>query len=159
MILTFIQENSGGADDAADIFQDALIVLFEKVRDPNFELTCHIKTYIYSICRNLWLKRLNKKKKQATLVDTMKAVELEPQIAQLMEKDEDAKMVAQLLKKIGGDAEKLLVHFYFEGLKTKEVTEKMGYANEQVTRNKKSKCLKKLRELLQDSPLIKQFRP
>ncbi|MDQ6757210.1 MAG: sigma-70 family RNA polymerase sigma factor, partial [Bacteroidota bacterium] len=57
-IQSFIVKNNGYPDDARDIFQEAMIVLFEKVTSGSFELTCQIKTYLYSVCRRLWLKRL-----------------------------------------------------------------------------------------------------
>jgi DNA-directed RNA polymerase specialized sigma24 family protein len=41
----------------ADLFQDAIIVLFEKARDPEFTLTCSVRTYLIAICRNQIFKR------------------------------------------------------------------------------------------------------
>jgi RNA polymerase sigma factor (sigma-70 family) len=58
MIQAFILNNNGSYDDARDIFQEAMITLYEKAKSESFVLTCQIKTYIYSVCRRLWLKRL-----------------------------------------------------------------------------------------------------
>ena len=58
MVQSLIINNSGSPDDAKDIFQEAMIVLYEKVRSGTFELNCLIKTYVYSVSRRLWLKRL-----------------------------------------------------------------------------------------------------
>jgi len=58
MIQSLIINNNGSADDAKDIFQETMIVLYEKVRSGAFELNCLIKTYVYSVSRRLWLKRL-----------------------------------------------------------------------------------------------------
>ncbi|HMP88352.1 MAG TPA: sigma factor, partial [Lacibacter sp.] len=58
MIQAFVVNNNGSSDDARDIFQEAMILLYEKAQDPAFELNCKIKTYLYSVCRRLWLKRL-----------------------------------------------------------------------------------------------------
>ena len=58
MIQAFILNNNGSYDDARDIFQEAMITLYEKAKTESFVLTCQIKTYVYSICRRLWLKRL-----------------------------------------------------------------------------------------------------
>ena len=58
MIQALIINNNGSSDDAKDIFQEAMIVLFEKVRSGGFELNCQIKTFVYSVSRRLWLKRL-----------------------------------------------------------------------------------------------------
>jgi RNA polymerase sigma factor (sigma-70 family) len=158
VIRSFITNNSGSEEDAADIFQDALIVLYDKVRDETFELKCALKTFIYSICRNLWLKKLNGKKQDVVKTEAFSSIELEPNIADILEDTEQSRLITKYLQRIGGDTEKILVHFYFDGMKTEEVTQRMGYANEQVTRNKKSRCLKKLRGLLLESTLFKDFR-
>ncbi|HNC39151.1 MAG TPA: sigma factor, partial [Chitinophagaceae bacterium] len=58
MVQALILNNNGSADDAKDVFQEAMIVLYEKARSGNFELNCQLKTFVYSVCRRLWLKRL-----------------------------------------------------------------------------------------------------
>ena len=62
-IQALIINNNGSADDAKDVFQEAMIVLYEKTRSGNFELNCQIRTYLYSVCRRLWLKRLQQAKR------------------------------------------------------------------------------------------------
>jgi DNA-directed RNA polymerase specialized sigma24 family protein len=44
MVQALVLKNNGSADDAKDIFQEAMIVLFEKVRSGSLELNCQIKT-------------------------------------------------------------------------------------------------------------------
>src|ERR1700759_1296662 len=63
MVLQLIINNSGDEDDAKDIYQEAIIILYNKVKAGNFELSSKLKTYIYSICRRLWLKRLSQMNK------------------------------------------------------------------------------------------------
>ena len=58
MVQILVINNNGSADEAKDIFQEAIIVLYEKVRSGVFELNCQIKTYVYSVSERLWLKRL-----------------------------------------------------------------------------------------------------
>ena len=60
IIQRLVLNNNGTEDDAKDIFQEALIVLFEKAKSGAFELNCQIKTYLYSVSKRLWLKRLQK---------------------------------------------------------------------------------------------------
>ena len=59
MVLQLIINNNGNEDDAKDIYQEAIIVLYNKVKGGDFELSSKLKTYIYSVCRRLWLKRLS----------------------------------------------------------------------------------------------------
>src|ERR1700749_1628139 len=69
MVQSLILNNSGYPDDARDIFQEAMIVLYEKVKSGSFELNCLVKTYLYSVCRRLWLKRLQQMQKYSGEVD------------------------------------------------------------------------------------------
>jgi RNA polymerase sigma factor (sigma-70 family) len=62
-IRKLILLNKGSASDAEDIFADAMTLCFIKVRDDaGFKLTCSFDTYIYSICRNIWLNKLKHEK-------------------------------------------------------------------------------------------------
>ena len=62
IVLKFILYNSGTSADAQDIYQETIIVLFESVKKPGFELKCQLQTYIFSIAKRLWLKELKKKR-------------------------------------------------------------------------------------------------
>ena len=68
MILHFVQNNNGSDDEAKDIYQEAVIIFYEKIRDGGLELNCQIKTYLYSVCRRLWLKLLALKNRFAGVI-------------------------------------------------------------------------------------------
>ncbi len=55
----FIKKNSGDDDDANDIFQEAIIIIFRKLKANELVLDCTFETYLYSVCRFLWLKQLD----------------------------------------------------------------------------------------------------
>ena len=61
-IKYLVVKNSGNEEDAEDIFQDSLIVIFKKIRDNQLELSSSFRTYLYSVSRNLWLQKLNKRR-------------------------------------------------------------------------------------------------
>ena len=71
MVQAFILNNNGNYDDARDIFQEAMIVLYENAKTESFVLTCQIKTYVYSICRRLWLKRLQQLNRYTSQVESL----------------------------------------------------------------------------------------
>ena len=71
MVQSLIINNSGSTDDAKDIFQEAMIVLYEKVRSGTFELNCLIKTYVYSVSRRLWLKRLQQMNRYVPAIENL----------------------------------------------------------------------------------------
>ena len=69
LVQQLVINNNGTEDDARDIFQEALIILYQKAKSDSFELNCQIKTYVYSVSRRLWLKRLQYNKRFETPVD------------------------------------------------------------------------------------------
>src|SRR5690606_25163134 len=67
MMVKMIVRNNGSEEEAKDIFQEALIVFWQKViADSEFMLTSKISTYLYSICQNLWRKELERKKRHSS---------------------------------------------------------------------------------------------
>ena len=61
MILQLIINNNGSEHDAKDIYQESIIILHDKIKSGDFELTSKLKTFLYSVCRRLWLKKLSHK--------------------------------------------------------------------------------------------------
>src|SRR5687768_11545756 len=58
MISRFVRFNSGNEQDAEELYQEGIIALYEKAREHDLRLSCSIKTYLYSVCRNKWLYQL-----------------------------------------------------------------------------------------------------
>src|ERR1700741_5369809 len=54
---------NGSTDDAYDVFQDAVTILYEKAKSEELHLTCKLSTYLVSVAKHLWLKKLSKKKR------------------------------------------------------------------------------------------------
>ena len=63
MVFNLICANNGTEQEAKDIYQEAVIAFYERAQQPDFVLTCKIKTYLYAVARRLWLKRLWEKKR------------------------------------------------------------------------------------------------
>ena len=148
MILHFVQNNNGTDDEAKDIYQEAVIVFYEKVKDQNLELNCQIKTYLYSICRRLWLKRLALKNRFAGMVmDSDTFIQVEEEIAELEENELKFKKMGEALVQLGEPCKTLIEDFYIQDLTMQSITEKFGYTNSDNTKNQKYKCLMRLKKL------------
>ncbi|WP_367390581.1 RNA polymerase sigma factor [Lewinella sp. LCG006] len=157
MIEQLVLRNNGEREDAADIFQDGLVALFHKSRQTGFVLTASLKTLLYAICRNLWLMKLRKKKRETPLTDVhQETVSLDAGILDLLEDNDRNQLIAQGLQQLGSDCQKVLQLYYFERSKMKDIADTMGYAGEQVAKNKKSRCLRKLREWVLAQPVAKE---
>ncbi len=157
VIANFVQKNSGSADDAADIFQDAIIVLYRKVRTADFQLSCSILTYLFSICKNLWLYRLRSLKKQVQLNGELDSIPINDNSLDILLADEHKELVASMMEQLGDGCKKILTFYYFDRLRMKDIALRMGLANEQVAKNKKAGCMKKLKTLISESPQLKKI--
>jgi len=69
MVRYFIVRNNGTEQDAEDIFQEAMIVVFERARKRNLALGCAFKTYLYSVVRHIWLQLADRNRLQYELSD------------------------------------------------------------------------------------------
>lgn len=156
MIQNVVLNNNGDRQDGEDIFQDGMIVLFNQARKEDFELRCTIKTYLYSICRNLWLKKLRKSKRVVELTETVKQyVTVDESQLKTLEITEEKEIVSKYIDQLSEGCKKILKYFYFDKKKMWEISELLGLASEQGAKNKKSVCMKKLKTMMKDSKHFK----
>ena len=137
MMVKMIIKNNGSEEEAKDIYQEALIILWQKARDTEFILTSKISTYLYGICLNLWRKELERKKRFSYEVN--EGVEIMD-----MDRDERTKIINNCIQKLGDTCRDILTYYYFDRLSMVEIAEKMGFANSDTSKTKKYKCKKEL---------------
>ena len=149
MIQAFIVKNSGYPDDARDIFQEAMIVLFEKSKSDKFELQCQIKTYLYSVCRRLWLKRLQQQQRYYPAIekDVDETVAVEEELQEHEKKNADFILMEEALNKIGEPCKSLLDAFYIQKKTMPEIADFFGYTNADNAKTQKYKCLVRLKKI------------
>ena len=148
MVLALILNNNGTSDDARDIFQEAMIVLYEKVKSGSFELNCLIKTYLYSVCRRLWLKRLSQQQRISPEVDKLEeTVPVEEDLEQHEQKDLDFQLMERSMKNLGEPCKSLLEAYYLQKKSMVEIAGTFGYTNADNAKNQKYKCLMRLKKL------------
>ncbi len=68
MVKDLVSKNGGSSEDASDLFQDGMVVVYEKAMDVDFTLSSSLKTYLYAVCKNKWLMQLRKRKTKRTSV-------------------------------------------------------------------------------------------
>lgn len=156
-IKSYIQKNNGSDEDAADTFQEAIIVFYEKVRLNQFQLSSTIRTYLYSVCKHLWLNKLRAQKKIISLTEESETISIDPLSLTVIASEEKNDYLRKLLETLTGDCKRVLVYYYYDRLKMKDIAERMNFANDQVAKNKKSSCLKKLKSIVSMSPRLKDI--
>jgi RNA polymerase sigma factor (sigma-70 family) len=148
MVQSFILQNNGSYDDARDIFQEAVIALYEKAQSQSFVLTCQIKTYVYSICRRLWLKRLQQMGRYSNHVDSLEeTVQVEEDLDMHEKRNAEFAIMDRAMKSLGEPCKSLLEGYYLKKLSMQELTQEFGYTNSDNTKTQKYKCLMRLKKL------------
>jgi len=144
--VSFIYSNSGSEDDAREIFQEAVIVLVHNIRKDKFREESAVKTYLFGICRRLWLKELKRKERTFQLV-TQEPVQ-EDDVFELHENtvDQFAKM-EQVLSGLGEKCELIIRKYYLLKESMQTIAETLGYTNANNVKNQKYKCLQRLKKL------------
>ena len=148
MVQSLVINNNGSSDDAKDIFQEAMIVLYEKVRSGSFELNCQIKTYLYSVCRRLWLKRLQQLNRySAPLGDTETVVPVEDEIEGHEQRNAEFEMMEKAINSLGEPCKSLIEAYYLRKQNMQVIAANFGYTNSDNAKNQKYKCLMRLKKI------------
>ncbi|HEY6062224.1 MAG TPA: sigma-70 family RNA polymerase sigma factor, partial [Chitinophagaceae bacterium] len=115
MVQSLVINNNGSSDDAKDVFQEAMIVLYERVRSGTFELNCQIKTYMYSVCRRLWLKRLQQLNRHSPPVESLEIfVPVEDEIEEHEKRNSEFEMMDKAISSLGEPCKSLLEAYYLQ---------------------------------------------
>lgn len=148
MVQSLIINNNGSADDARDIFQETMIVLYEKAKSGSFELNCLLKTYLYSVSRRLWLKRLQQLQKFRGRVESMaETVPVEEDIDAHEQRNTQFRAMEKSMMNLGEPCKSLLEAYYLQKRNMTEIAGSFGYTNADNAKNQKYKCLNRLKKL------------
>ena len=147
-IQALVINNNGSADDAKDIFQEAMIVLYEKARSEGFELSCQIKTFIYSVSRRLWLKRLQQQNRFSSPGDSMEEViPVEEEMEDHEKRNDEFEMMDKAISHLGEPCKSLIEAYYLQKQTMQEIAANFGYTNADNAKNQKYKCLMRLKKI------------
>jgi len=141
MMTRAIIKNNGTEEEAKDIYQEALIVFWQKAVSHQLVLTSKISTYLYSICLNLWRKELDRKSRLSH--EEKDGVEYIDD-----ESLERSKIIHQCIEQLGDTCQKILMYYYFDDMSLQDIANKLGFANAETAKTKKYKCKKRLDSLV-----------
>lgn len=152
MMMAWVQNNGGSQADAADILQEAMVVLYEKAQTPEFCLTCKIGTYLFAVGKHLWYKKLQQRQKSPEFLQDTEG-EGNPDLA--YEEDVKAHEERELhydqldtaLEQLGEPCRSLLKAFYHHDKSMTDIASDFGYTNPDNAKTQKYKCLNRLRKI------------
>ena len=150
MMTRIVLSNNGTEEEAKDVYQEALLVFWQKAVRGDLVLTSKISTYLYSICLNQWRKELDRKSR-------LSSQEVDGEYYQSYDSEERSKIVHACIEQLGDVCKKVLTHYYFDGMNMQEIAKKLKFANTDSVKTKKYKCKKKLDELIKNRYSTEDF--
>ncbi len=156
-VVDFVTKNNGYKEDAEDIFHKALLQLVARYNVRAFKIETSFVAYLFTVCKNLWRRELNNRKKRVINQDHIELVSEERDIALAVLEQERFDLFKEKIENLSKNCIKIL-KMIFEGIPYKEIVEMKGYASENVVRQRVFKCKKKLIELVKNDSRYKSLR-
>lgn len=141
---------NGSVDDAYDIFQDAVTILYEKAKNNDLQLSCRFSTYITAVAKHMWLKKMSQKKNQgfSTLSDYLEeTIGVHDTVHQFFEFEQNVSKLTDCLKQLGEPCNTVITAFYIHNKSMQDIAIDLGYTNAENAKTQKYKCLNRLRKL------------
>lgn len=152
-ITSWIKNNGGSENDASDVFQEAIVILYEKSQYEDFRLTCKIGTYLFAIAKHLWYKKVQASQRQPVLLPDNAGIEegadwaYEDDIKVQKERELHFEQLQVAMEQLGEPCRSLLKAFYHHDKSMQEIAADFGYTNPDNAKTQKYKCLTRLRKI------------
>jgi RNA polymerase sigma factor (sigma-70 family) len=144
-----VRSHGGTTDDADDILQESVIILWERVRGGTFERRAKLSTFVYATAKNIWLRRRAKMHRETTNdIDPETTDDGRQSVLQDLIDSEETVAVRDALGELGDPCKTLLLLYYWEDKTMNEIASAMGFANAETAKSKKYQCKKALEEIM-----------
>lgn len=150
-IRKYILRNSGNEEDVEDVFQDAMIFIYQKLKTDSLELQSSIRTYFYGVCKNIWRNRARKNKNLVITEYLPEDIEIiGPTVLKDLECKEQEYVYHKHFLNLSDTCREVLC-LIFKGMNMKEIAKITGYS-EGYARKKKFECKQHLIEMIEKDP-------
>lgn len=143
-VLSWIKKNNGNKEEAQDIFQDAIVVLYKQIKMHKYDQKYEIQAYMFSICKNLWINFIKRKNKSEEISENQHSIQDNFNALSNLINAERENYILQVFAQLGERCKELLILSFYNNYSTKEIAEKMGFGTEEVAKTKKYKCKQRL---------------
>jgi RNA polymerase sigma factor (sigma-70 family) len=158
-VVSYIRNNSGDNDQAQDVVQEVLIVLFNQAKTKKLQLTCPFDAYFFLLCKRKWLNEIKKSSNKGVTLDEEKTSNNELTEEMVLETevfDEKQQLFDTMFQKLGDKCQELLkLSFAIKSME--EVAEKLNVTYGYV-RKKKSLCVGQLTQWIQETNRFKSLK-
>jgi RNA polymerase sigma factor (sigma-70 family) len=143
-----ICSSGGSRQEAEEVFNDALLLLIEKVQEDNFQLTSKLSSFLYGINRFLWMNELRKKKKSISLEWENTMILTHDSLEYDSEKEKKIQLIEKALGLITSKCKELFTLFYFKKERMAEIAKSLDFKSVNSAKTQKYKCMEQLNKVV-----------
>jgi RNA polymerase sigma factor (sigma-70 family) len=146
-IEKLILSKGGRKQDASDVFQEALIVLYRKLQSSDLVLTSSIYTYLFSVSRYIW----SDTQKQNSKIPKNEFDDFQEEVSKNFHEEKKYQFAELAFSELGERCQQLLLMFYHKKMSFKDIANVMQFKSEKIAKNQKYKCLQKAKDIFQSN--------
>ncbi len=148
-VARFVSHRNGSLQDAKDIFQDALVIFFEKSMEGDLKINISDEAYVLGIAKHLWIRKFNRNKNNISLSEIESAITIPEDFYPGIESNK----LLNLVELAGKKCMELLKAFYYDKSSAREIAQTFGYSSEHSATVQKFKCLEKMRDVVKEKSM------
>ncbi|MBK9017901.1 MAG: sigma-70 family RNA polymerase sigma factor [Saprospiraceae bacterium] len=148
----------GSEEEAKDIFQEALVAIYRKTQQSEFQLTSSFYTFLYAICHNHWLKKCREKKRHNEVRLEDHGVSMTAEATETFEQSERYQLYISKFKQLGEECQKVLRLSIIEEKSPDEIIAMLGFGSVGYLYKRKSNCKDKLFDLIHQDASFKKLK-
>jgi DNA-directed RNA polymerase specialized sigma24 family protein len=149
-VAVFIKKMGGDLDDTKDVFQDALIIYYEKTKSTDYVIEVNERAYLTGICKYLWFQKQRQGSKYQRLDDAINGGWIQQEEVRV------SPAILNFIERAGKKCLDLLQSFYYERRSMTEISEQFKFSNERSATAQKYKCLEKVRAIIKNKSMQKE---
>lgn len=156
MIETMVKCHRGDTARARDVFQEATLILIEKVQEEDLRLSCKFSTYLYSICFKIQSQYNRSCESKTKRMDQLPDMVCEPETDTEIEKKVHV-LVEKYFDQLSKSCQKIL-RLYVNKVSIAHISKIMNHTQVQYTMDRKYRCKRSLITRITADPNYKEIR-
>jgi len=151
----YILRKSGRREDAADAFQEALMIFYKQVIKSTFDPKYKVFGYVFRLTINQWINKI-KKDGKLHLTDELPEMPQDnaPETTEILLSKDDPGLLISLFSEIGEKCVELLGYTIYSNMLMEDIVIRMGFVSESAVKMQQHRCKKKLIEVIEKNPKL-----
>lgn len=154
-IEAYVLRNKGTPDDAKDLFNESLKIIYLQGRE-NLVLNSSFIGYLRTICQRRWINELKRRNRFSPDIEKQQELASEEDVGKNLVEHEKTLLFRRHFNQLPDRCRQIL-ELSFEGLNYREVSEKLDL-NYSFVRRRVGECIKNLTAAVKADPVFKELK-